>query len=102
VPRLGLTVQIKVTAEPKFKLGRVCITPHAVQTVPAVEVLTALARHTVGDWGALNEHDRQQNDRALSQGGRLVSVYETITGRKFWVITEANFTQTTVLLSEDY
>ena len=101
-PRSGLTVRSKVMDEPKFKLGNVCITPNAAQAVPAVEVLTALARHTVGDWGALDEHDRQENDRALSQGGRLVSVYETSAGRRFWVITEANFTQTTVLLPEDY
>jgi hypothetical protein len=101
-PRPGLTIRTKVMEEPKFKLGRVCITPHAAQAVPAVEVLTALARHTVGDWGALDAHDRQENERALSQGGRLVSVYETSTGQKFWVITEANFAQTTVLLPEDY
>ena len=101
-PPPGLTVQITVTEEPKFKLGTVCITPNAAQAVPAIEVLTALARHTVGDWGALDEHDRQENERALSLGGRLVSVYETSAGQRFWVITEAHFTQTTVLLPEDY
>ena len=99
VPRPGPKVQIKVLGQPKFQLGQVCITPNAAQALPATEVLAALARHAAGDWGALDDHDQRENDRALLQGGRIVSVYAVSTGQKFWVITEANFTHTNVELN---
>ena len=66
--------------------------------MPAQEVLQAVARHATGDWGLLNPHDRQQNEDALRQGGRLVSVYQSSTGQRFYVITESSRDLTTVLL----
>ena len=97
-----LTLQVRVTRAPRFELGRLCITPNAAEAVPAEEVLQAVARHATGDWGLLNPHDRQQNEHALRQGGRLLSVYQSSTGQRFYVITEASRDFTTVLLPEDY
>jgi len=50
----------------------------------------------------MDEHDQRENDRALIEGGQLMSVYTASTGQKFWVITEAGFSHTTVILPEDY
>lgn len=90
------------TAGPKFSLGRLLITPNARDTLPAHEVLNALARHARGEWGDCSEHDGQANERALMDGSRLFSVYHDAQGRRFWVITEAGRHATTVLLPEDY
>ena len=102
LPPVGQTVQIQVTCEPKFTLGRLCITPKAAGHVPADEVLQAIARHATGDWGLLDEHDRKENERALGTRGRLVSVYQANNGIRFYIITDAGHDTTTVLLPEDY
>jgi len=36
------------------------------------------------------------------QGTRILSVYHAANGTKFWLITEADRSVTTVLLPEDY
>ena len=100
-PSPQLTLQVRVTRAPRFDLGRLCITPSAAKVVPAQEVLQAVARHATGDWGLLNPHDRQQNEAALRQGGRLCSVYQSSTGQRFYVITESTRDLTSVLLPED-
>ena len=61
-----------------------------------------IARHGAGDWGDLDSYDRDENDRALKNGGRLFSAYITSTGLKVWVITEADRSCTTALLPVDY
>ncbi len=88
--------------KPKFPLGRTVITPNALQALAADEVLQALARHQCGDWGAVCEDDRAENEQSLKEGFRLLSAYHAKDGRKFWVITEADRSATTVLLPEDY
>ena len=65
------------------------------------EVLTALHRHSSGDWGDLCPEDTLANDMAVENGGRLLSAYGNGEHR-FWLITEADHSATTVLLPEDY
>ncbi len=86
----------------KVTLGHVVSTPTALERVPAPEVLHALARHESGDWGDVCKPDRKANELALSQGSRLLSSYKSEDGTKFWIITEADRSSTTVLLPEDY
>jgi hypothetical protein len=50
----------------------------------------------------MDEHDRRENELSLQKGFRLLSVYHAANGVKFWIITEANRSATTVLLPEDY
>jgi hypothetical protein len=50
----------------------------------------------------LESHDRDVNERALANGGRLVSVYQAAGGCRYYIITEAGGMATTVLLPEDY
>ena len=85
-----------------FPLGRIVSTPNALGRLAQEDILTAIQHHQAGDWGDLCDEDRQANDRALTHGGRLFSVYCTGSGTKFWVITEADRSATTVLMPEDY
>ena len=88
----------------QFALGQIVITSNALDTLPAEDVLKALTRHSAGDWGDVDEEDRQENELSLREGFRLFSVYHTreTPPRKFWIITEADRSVTTVLLPEDY
>ena len=84
-----------------FPLGQLVITSNASLRLPTEAVLTALRRHACGDWGDLCPDDTLANATALNEGGRLFSAYGQGTDR-FWIITEADFSVTTVLLPEDY
>lgn len=86
-----------------FPLGCVCATPHAVEVLTRLEIGMALARHAGGDWGDLDQHDWTANEEALRFGGRLFSVYPAANGtERFWIITEADRSVTTVLMPSDY
>jgi hypothetical protein len=85
-----------------MRLGRIVSTPNALQSLTAEDIATAIQRHQAGDWGNLTDDDRMSNDRALVQGTRIVSAYNAANGTRFWVITEADRSVTTVLLPEDY
>lgn len=85
----------------KFDLGRVVMTRNAADVLPAGAVQTALARHAAGDWGEVDPEDAAENERSLREGFRLLSVYRA-GDTKFWIITEADRSATTVLLPEDY
>jgi DNA primase len=89
-------------AQAVVRLGRLLSTPNALERIPNEEILAAIARHQSGDWGDLDEHDRAANERALRDGSRLFSVYHSLAGVKFYIITEADRSVTTVLLPEDY
>ena len=86
----------------KFNLGRCCITANALARLTHDDVLLALQRHQTGDWGDVDEHDRQENELSLREGFRLLSVYRSAAGVKFYVITEHDRSLTTTLLPEDY
>ena len=86
----------------KVPLGRIVATPAALGAVSQPDLVAALRRHAVGDWGDLTPDDRAANDDALRSGERLLSVYQSATGTTFWVITEADRSVTTVLLPDDY
>jgi hypothetical protein len=85
-----------------FRLGRIVSTPNALQSLTREDILKGIQRHQAGDWGDLEAGDWESNDRALTQGGRIVSAYNAQSGTRFWIITEADRSITTVLLPEDY
>lgn len=86
----------------KFPLGQLVATPGALKAIPGDEIMAALARHVVGDWGEMSVPDWEANQLALTEGTRLFSVYRTLRGDKFWIITEADRSSTTVLLPHEY
>lgn len=86
----------------KFKTGRIITTPNALNRLTYDEILSGLLRHVTGDWGDLGEEDWKENDLAIKKGRRLLSVYHVRNCVKFWIITEADRSATTVLMPEDY
>ena len=93
----------------KFPLGRLAATPGALEALAASGQTAEffLARHASGDYGEVNEEDRQSNDAALVHGDRILSAYRTLKGVRVWVITEAaddsgHRAATTILLPDEY
>jgi hypothetical protein len=86
-----------------FPLGLTCITPSAKDELQALgyDYHLLLHRHHRGDWGDLDSDDLDANEDALHTGARLFSVY-LINDVKFWVITEADRSSTTILLPSEY
>ncbi len=95
--------------EQLFPLGRIVMTANLHRQLQAADpehweekLKGFIDRHASGDWGNLEEFDRQQNNSALEDGSRIFSAYHTSDGTKVWVITEADRSYTTALLPEDY
>jgi len=86
----------------KFQLGQIVATPNALNHLTQDDIRSGIIRHQSGDWGDLDADDRKENDLALERGNRLLSAYQASNGVKFWIITEADKSSTTVLLPEDY
>jgi hypothetical protein len=95
-------MSIEAYSVAKFRLGQIVSTPNALSQLAQEDILVGIRRHHSGDWGEVTEDDRKANDRALIEGTRLFSVYHAVSGIKFWLITEADRSVTTVLLPEDY
>jgi len=96
-------------AKPKFNLGQVVATPGAIHSLRQSGEMPAkfLNRHVSGDWGDISDNDRELNEEAVKDGSRIMSVYSTSKGTKFWIITDATNEGgrrevTTLLLPEDY
>ena len=92
----------KSTPPPKFDLGQIVITRGAQAVLSHPEVLTALGRHVTGDWGQVGSEDWQENELSLREGFRLLSAYTDQNNVKFWIITEADRSSTTILLPSEY
>lgn len=84
-----------------FPLGPIVQTTNAANRLTRHEINEGLRRHASGDWGDLCSSDAAQNDSSIPTGGRIFSAYGTGDAR-FWIITEADRSVTTVLLPEDY
>jgi hypothetical protein len=85
----------------KFPLGQIVSTANAAAQLDPAAIQHGLTRHAAGDWGDVCPDDAQSNEDALKHDDRLLSVYGT-GEKKFWIITEADRSVTTVLMPEDY
>ena len=85
-----------------FPLGQVVATRNAYDALTALDIRNAISRHVSGDWGEIDEADRKENEFSLEHSCRLLSAYDSESGIRFWIITEADRNSTTVLLPEDY
>lgn len=99
---------LRVVVKPLFRLGDVMITPGIRGAFSPAQILPLLARHHKGDWGCLNDEDKQANADALKSGARILSAY-MIGEQKVWILTEAETTEgkgdratTTIMLPEEY
>jgi hypothetical protein len=92
----------KQPASPSFSLGQTVMTANALEQLNPEDVAASLGRHARRDWGDLCPEDVEENELSLKEGFRLMSVYADRNGTKFWIITEADRSVTTVLLPDDY
>jgi len=88
---------------PLFILGRTVATPAARERLSELNYspLNLLRRHMSGDWAEMENEDQQANRDAVTHGDRVFSAY-TLQDTKFWVITEADRSATTILLPSEY
>src|SRR5215469_17997425 len=88
----------------KLKLGQIVATPNALHALEDANQVPEeyLARHAAGDWGEVGAEDWRENELSVREGFRVLSSYTLSTGKKLWIITEADRSATTVLLPEDY
>lgn len=91
-----------MTTTKKFNIGKVAITRNTVDVLDLEDVWHCLIRHASGDWGECTPADAAENELSLKEGFRVLSVYRDRDGVTFWVITEADRENTTVLLPCDY
>jgi hypothetical protein len=88
----------------KFPLGQIVATPGALEAFREAgeEPETYLQRHVSGDWGTVCEEDKQENERSLVNGWRILSSYTLSNGTKIWIISEADRSSTCILLPSEY
>ena len=91
-----------VNSQSKFALGQVVATSNALARISPDDVSIGIRRHAAGDWGEVDEEDCASNEKALTEGLRLMSIYTDPCGTTFWIVTEWDRSFTTVLLPEDY
>lgn len=98
-----MTTQQTNQVQPLFPLGKTLATPGALVALQNISVspVSLFGRHQCGDWGELDEAYKQLNTEAVSVGERIFSAY-VFEAVKFWVITEADRSATTILLPEEY
>ena len=91
-------------SKPLFSLGQVVGTPGAIRALVEAEQnpFDLLHRHVTGDWGDLDDEDKEENDFSVENGFRILSAYEIEIGVKVWVITEWDRSVTTILLPSEY
>jgi hypothetical protein len=95
--------------KPKFSLGQILATPGALEVLQesGQSPQIFLDKHQHGDWGEVDEQDKEANDRALVDGSRILSAYRTLKNVRLWVITEAvgddgRRSSSTILLPSEY
>lgn len=91
----------------KFSLGKVFQSSginEFINESPLNElyVFSCLYRHVEGDWGDLDIEDKETNENALINGGRLFSSYQSGKQPKIWIITEWDRSTTTILFPSEY
>lgn len=96
--------RLHVRREPLFELGRIVSTPGALAAFvhAGINPVTLLERHVRGDWGDVPPEDARENELSIREGFRILSSYPLPTGETIWLITEADRSATTFLLSEEY
>jgi hypothetical protein len=59
--------------QPLFDLGRLLVSDEVMELLP--EFPNYLRRHQFGDWGSVCEHNAWENQKAVSSGDEILSLY---------------------------
>jgi len=100
IMNIGLNMELNPAI--KFRLGKIVTTVNARQFLAQEDIATGIARHQSGEWGHICEGDRKVNCQALLKGRKVLSAYHAKNGIRFWIITEADRSETRVLLPYEY
>jgi len=88
---------------PLFPLGQIVATPGALAALErAKQPPSGLPTMQSESWGKLEPTDVAENEYGVAHGFRLLNSYQTNAGEKLWMITEADRSATTLLLTDDY
>lgn len=85
---------------PRFPLGRTIATPGAIGLNFDLEYY--LRRHHCGDWGDLDDSDKDANEDALIHGDRILSHYQISDETRIYIITEHDRSSTCIMLPAEY
>lgn len=87
----------------KFSLGQMFATIGVVELCKHthLDLGPYIERHASGDWGDVDESHKAGNETALSDGGRLWSVYHPH-GQRIWIVTDADRARTVAMLPHEY
>jgi len=94
-----------VVAFAKFPMGQLTATRGMIDKMAAEPdyFRVCICKHLAGDWGDLGEEDKRINNYSLKHGMRLLSAYPLPNDPdRFWIITEADRSVTTLLLPDEY
>lgn len=65
------------------------------------EVISFFTRYMAQDWGDLCDSDKEENEKALLNGNRILACYHSKKG-KVYIITEADRSATTIMFASEY
>lgn len=85
-----------------FPFSPAYITRGVMEKIPPQFAGECLLRHACGDWGDLDDVAKRVNDEALRKGRGLLSAYDAPDGIRLWIITEADRSETALLLPSEY
>jgi len=73
---------LQTERRPLFDLGQLVATPGALAALEKTgqNAMEFLSRHVRGDWGELEQEDKDENQFSLEKGFRLLSSYRTTAG----------------------
>jgi hypothetical protein len=88
----------------KFSLGVVNVSPAALEALFRTDTsLTLLLKwHVSGDLGEMCYDDKIVNEKSIKAGGRVLSSYPLADDTVLWVITQAGWQNTIVIVREEY
>jgi len=88
----------------KFDLGRLIMTGsiHQLMMIHELNPLYYVGCHLTGNWGEVEQEDKERNEEALLKGGQLISEYNVLDPAvRIRITTEADRSCTTVSLPSD-
>ena len=96
-----------------FELGQLVATAGVSEAMRSCEafrqfVYRSLERYVQGDWGDLEEPDKEMNDESVNDEGRILAAYDIPIdvpidyAEKIWIITEWDRSATTILFPDEY
>jgi len=96
------------TPKPSFKIGKLVTTAGIYNRMldnvkfHMFVMESFFNKYVKCDWGTLSKEDKEQNDRAIIEGERIMAQYDEPGQPRIWIITEWDRSVTTILFPEEY